>query len=195
MQQQPWQRPWRPPRLKRASLPYYFLSDYALWRRPKNSPLLIHTTYFTCFWSERWPQRYLWTTEGRLQRAVATWRAWTCSPLLCSGSSSSRNAAAATDGCCNHHQAGGVWGRVGEPSEGLPAREHRYSIAASTLSYPLLLLRSKRGTKLTEPWGGRNNPLLPCMSDAASTKRHLATLLSCTIINRHLKISFSCSCQ
>ena len=126
MQQQPWQRPWRPPRLKRASLPYYFLSDYALWRRPKNSPLLIHTTYFTCFWSERWPQRYLWTTEGRLQRAVATWRAWTCSPLLCSGSSSSRNAAAA-DGCCNHHQAGGVWGRVGEPSEGLPAREHRYS--------------------------------------------------------------------
>ena len=149
---------------------------------------------FHMFWSERWPQRYLWTTEGRLQRAVATWRAWTCSPLLCSGSSSSRNAAAA-DGCCNHHQAGGVWGRVGEPSEGLPAREHRYSIAASTLSYPLLLLRSKRGTKLTEPWGGRNNPLLPCMSDAASTKRHLATLLSCTIINRHLKISFSCSCQ
>ena len=36
-------------------------------------------------------------------------------------------------------------------------------------------------SKLTEPWGGRNNPLLPCMSDAASAKRHLATLLSCTI--------------
>ena len=69
----------------------------------------------------------------------------------CHCSGSSRNAAADGCGCCNHHQAGGVWGRVGEPSEGLPAREHRYSIAASsTLSYPLLLLRSKRRGSLQQ---------------------------------------------
>ena len=150
MQQQPWQRPWRPPRLKRASLPYYFLSDYALWRRPKNSPLLIHTTYFTCFGRSVGP-------NGTFGRLKAGYKELLLPGELgpvhhhCHCSGSSRNAAADGCGCCNHHQAGGVWGRVGEPSEGLPAREHRYSIAASsTLSYPLLLLRSKRRGSLQQ---------------------------------------------
>ena len=184
MPRQPWQRPWRPPRLKRASLPYYFLSDYALWRRPKNSPLLIHTTYFTCFGRSVGPNG----TFGRLKAGYKE--------LLLPGELGPVHHCCAVAAAAAATQplpmaAATIIRQVGSGA-GWASRVKGSPLGSTVIpSLPLLLWAIHyyycvaRGegpfSKLTEPWGGRNNPLLPCMSDAASAKRHLATLLSCTI--------------